>query len=77
MAQVSETDQADVGFGSLAEVSSRNREVRFTPAKPTQSGHRAMSVSCHVWTAPGWQEETSRRGLGRCCHVFGLEVRFT
>lgn len=26
---------------------------------------------CHVWTAPGWHEEASRR-FGRCCHVFGL-----
>src|SRR6185312_9902168 len=31
----------------------------------------------HVWTAPGWQEKSSRRRLGRCCHVFGLSVRFT
>jgi hypothetical protein len=26
----------------------------------------------HVWTAPGWQEKSSRRTLGRCSHVFGL-----
>jgi hypothetical protein len=30
------------------------------------------TLSCHVWTAPGWQEESSRRRLGRCSHVFGL-----
>jgi hypothetical protein len=30
---------------------------------------------CHVWTAPGWQEKSSRRGLGRCSHVFGLLER--
>ena len=32
---------------------------------------------CHVWTAPSWQEKSSRRRLGRCSHVFGLFVRFT
>jgi len=28
-----------------------------------------MSEKCHVWMAPGWQEEPSRRGLGRCSHA--------
>jgi hypothetical protein len=32
----------------------------------------SMSALCHVWTAPGWQEKSSRRRLGRCSHVFGL-----
>ena len=32
---------------------------------------------CHVWTAPSWQGESSRRVAGRCSHVFGLLVRFT
>jgi hypothetical protein len=31
-----------------------------------------ISAECHVWTAPGWQEKSSRRRLGRCSHVFGL-----
>jgi hypothetical protein len=26
----------------------------------------------HVWTAPSWQGESSRRRVGRCSHVFGL-----
>src|SRR5207342_1145012 len=26
---------------------------------------------CHVWTAPSWQGESSRRVAGRCSHVFG------
>ncbi len=26
----------------------------------------------HVWTAPSWQEESSRCRVGRCSHVFGL-----
>ncbi len=31
---------------------------------------------CHVWTAPGWQGLFSRCRLGRCSHVFGLQMRF-
>src|SRR5678816_1044848 len=31
----------------------------------------------HVWTAPGWQEESSPCRIGRCSHVFGLFARFT
>ena len=38
---------------------------------------QALAKSGHVWTAPGWQGESSRRRLGRCSHVFGLLVRFT
>ena len=30
------------------------------------------SISCHVWTAPSWQGESSRCVAGRCSHVFGL-----
>ncbi|MCG2645591.1 MULTISPECIES: hypothetical protein [Bradyrhizobium] len=31
----------------------------------------------HVWTAPGWQGESSLCGVGRSGHVFGLFARFT
>jgi hypothetical protein len=31
----------------------------------------------HVWTAPGWQEESSLCSVGRSGHVFGLFARFT
>jgi hypothetical protein len=31
----------------------------------------------HVWTAPGWQGESSRCSIGRSSHVFGLFARFT
>src|SRR5215468_12700413 len=46
------------------------------------SGHALTSAWCHVWTAPGWQGESSRyrlhvTGLGRCSHVFGLLARHT
>src|SRR5271165_247494 len=36
-----------------------------------------MSQKCHVWTAPSWQGESSRRSAGRCSHVFGLLARHT
>src|SRR6266478_4359898 len=42
------------------------------PRERTSSGCLSMSEKCHVWTAPGWQEESSHRRLGRCSHVFGL-----
>jgi hypothetical protein len=47
------------------------------PVLRTQFGHVPKTEKCHVWTAPGWQGESSRRRLGRCSHVFGLFVRFT
>src|SRR5262249_44603941 len=42
------------------------------PRKRTWFSTIVMSALCHVWTAPGWQEESSRRRLSRCSHVFGL-----
>src|SRR6516162_7154867 len=42
------------------------------PRKRTSVEPIEMSAMCHVWTAPGWQEESSRSRLGRCSHVFGL-----
>ena len=36
------------------------------------------SEKCHVWTAPVWQELSSRFcSIGRCSHVFGLLMRLT
>ena len=35
-------------------------------------GISVRSTKCHVWTAPGWQEFSSRCRLGQCSHVFGL-----
>jgi hypothetical protein len=51
---------------------------RLLPVLPEQRTCRCTALSdamCHVWTAPGWQEESSRRRLGRCSHVFGLLAR--
>jgi hypothetical protein len=31
----------------------------------------------HVWTAPGWQGESSLCGVGRSGHVFGLFARYS
>jgi hypothetical protein len=31
----------------------------------------------HVWTAPGWQEESSLCSVGRSSHVFGLFARYS
>jgi hypothetical protein len=43
------------------------------------SGHWRPQLAAlgHVWTAPGWQEESSRCSIGRSSHVFGLLARFT
>ena len=35
------------------------------------------SAKGHVWTAPGWQEESSLCSDGQSSHVFGLFTRFT
>jgi hypothetical protein len=40
-----------------------------------QSVDQRMRLECgvgFVWTAPGWQEKSSRISIGRCGHVFGL-----
>src|SRR5215469_8514807 len=34
--------------------------------KRTSRVRSIMSALCRVWTAPGWQEESSRSSLGRC-----------
>jgi hypothetical protein len=41
-------------------------------ARRTFDGMSKSAKCCHVWTAPGWQGKSSRRRLGRCCHLFGL-----
>src|SRR5258705_13483348 len=48
------------------------------PQERTLPARSAMSALCHVWTAPVWQELSSRFcSIGRCSHVFGLLMRFT
>jgi hypothetical protein len=41
--------QADVCFGSKADMSRRNRHVRFTP----ESGHVRCSEGCPLWANSG------------------------
>jgi hypothetical protein len=45
------------------------------PDKRTSAHMSAASAESHVWTAPGWQGQSSRCRLGRCSHVFGLLAR--
>jgi hypothetical protein len=47
------------------------------PTKRTSMKGVAISLMGHVWTAPGWQEESSLCSVGRSGHVFGLFARFT
>jgi len=47
------------------------------PRKRTSEVTAAMSALGHVWTAPGWQEESSLCSDGRSSHMFGLFTRFT
>jgi DNA-binding XRE family transcriptional regulator len=53
---------------------------KYAAARPTSALRRKqmsgpsekLVAMGHVWTAPSWQGESSRRRLGRCSHVFGL-----
>jgi hypothetical protein len=58
------------------------RQVLETPNKPIKHSYfieyglaSIVASNGHVWTAPGWQVKTSRRSIGRCCHVSGLLMR--
>ena len=42
------------------------------PRKRTWEARTVMSAKGHVWTAPGWQEESSLCSIGQSSHVFGL-----
>jgi hypothetical protein len=68
-----------IGFhGSQARIASKSGgesksepECQLSPVADIPSEWLSSEL-CHVWTAPGWQELSSRRRLGRCSHVFGL-----
>ena len=45
---------------------------RRTHIRPARIFTPASEKPAHVWTAPSWQGESSRRRFGRCSHVFGL-----
>ena len=61
----------NVRHRSIASVE-RSRHVGFTPNSGRMAATQLNDASGHVWTAPSWQGESSRRRLGRCSHVFGL-----
>ncbi|WP_081851133.1 LysR family transcriptional regulator [Bradyrhizobium sp. URHD0069] len=52
----------------------KSGQLRAIPVWDPELAFARSSISalCHVWTAPDWQEKSSRRRLGRCSHVFGL-----
>jgi hypothetical protein len=57
---------------SKCEIRGASRCFPLCPQHQTLRGAVGTSLLCHVWTAPDWQGLSSRRRLGRCCHVFGL-----
>jgi hypothetical protein len=55
-----------------------DEQDQLSPGRHIRLATHGRSIQmCHVWTAPSWQGESSRRVAGRCSHVFGLLVRFT
>src|SRR6516165_864631 len=69
---------------SLVTLQTTHHEPTSPRFAPIQRNHGRSPVStdfcnkiCHVWTAPSWQGESSRRVAGRCSHVFGLLARHT
>jgi hypothetical protein len=49
---------------------------RWLPCNGAVPGSLGIDVMGHVWTAPGWQEESSLCSVGRSSHVFGLFARY-
>jgi len=46
-------------------------------AQSGNPGPSPMSAKCHVWTAPIGKSFLHVCSIGRCSHVFGLQMRFT
>jgi hypothetical protein len=63
----------DIALMDSLEVLDPERPIREADI----TGCERNAAKGHVWTAPGWQEESSRRSIGRSSHVFGLLARFT
>jgi hypothetical protein len=53
------------------------RSLPIYPRLQTWRCDAITDAKGHVWTAPGWQEESSLCSIGRSSHVFGLLARFT
>src|SRR6478752_2028298 len=52
------------------------RSLPIYPRLQTWRCDAITDAKGHVWTAPGWQEESSLCSIGRSSHVFGLLARF-
>jgi hypothetical protein len=58
-------------------LTARRELLLFSDQRTSPTGC-VRSEKCHVWTAPVWQELSSRFcSIGRCSHVFGLLMRCT
>jgi hypothetical protein len=62
-------------FDRVIELSLRV-DVRFDPESDQDRAATQYVAKGHVWTAPGWQEESSLCSDGRSGHVFGLFARY-
>jgi hypothetical protein len=63
-------------FDQVIELSLR-ADVRFDPESDQDRAATQYVAMGHVWTAPGWQEESSLCSNGRSSHVFGLFARYS
>jgi hypothetical protein len=59
-------------YSAKCEELSLSKSRSLWPAERTSMIGVATSLMGDVWTAPGWQEESSLYSVGRCGHVFGL-----
>src|SRR5260370_42067919 len=67
----------DVRCGSRLGSRVTQSRLPLFPHQQTFLSPAVTSEKCHVWTAPVWQELSSRFcSIGRCSHVFGLLMRF-
>src|SRR3974390_1518620 len=53
------------------------RKCPLQLGKRTSELRTVMPALGHVWTAPGWQGESSLCSIGRSSHVFGLFARYS
>jgi len=70
--------------GRLPRLLAHGFRIRHDLIRSHRSNHRLTDMACvavqyvamgHVWTAPGWQVESSLCGVGRSGHMFGLFAR--
>jgi hypothetical protein len=64
-------------FGMLGRVLINLRRCSLRSDTDRHCATAANVAMGHVWTAPGWQEESSLCSNGRSSHVFGLFARYS